>query len=71
MFEQSFLENQTLILFMLICSVFRIYLEIIKFDFKKMPLHQKVSTKAAGMHKLGFYFSVGFFVLFAPSFIFS
>lgn len=70
--NQSFLDNQVLILTCLCLSVFRIYLEVIKFDFAKLPL-TKVMPKESQIkfHKYGFYLSVGYFFLFAPEILMS
>lgn len=67
--KQSFLENDVLILACLILSVIRIYLEVIKFEFSKLPISKKL-PRSKQFHKMGFYFSLGYFVLFAPGFLF-
>ncbi len=69
--KQSFLNNDLLILICLCISVFRIYLEVIKFDFAKMPLAKHFGETMVKFHKYGFYMSLGYFVLFAPSFLLS
>jgi hypothetical protein len=70
--KQTFLDNQTIILICLILSVFRIYLEVIQFDFAKLPITKSLpKDKAYNLHKMGFYLSVGYFLLFAPEYLFS
>lgn len=65
--------NQTW--FTLIClslAVFRIYLEVIRFDFAKLPLTSKLPARAqTSMHRWGFYFSVLYFMSFAPEILLS
>ena len=49
-------------------AVMRIYLEVINFDFQRLPLTAKMkSEQAVKFHKMGFYFSLGYFITFAPS----
>lgn len=68
--KQTFLDNQTIILACLILSVFRIYLEVIKFNFAELPITKSMPQKTGkAVHKWGFYMSVGYFVLFAPEFL--
>jgi len=68
--NESFLDNQYLILVCLILSVIRIFLEVIKFDFSKLPLTHKLPKESGEkLHKLGFYLSVGYFLLFSPEFL--
>lgn len=70
--NQSFLNGQVLILTCLCLSVFRIYLEVIKFDFAKLPLTKALPRESImKFHKYGFYLSVGYFVLFAPEILLS
>jgi hypothetical protein len=66
--NQSFLNDQVLILTCLCLSVFRIYLEVIQFDFAKLPITKSLpKEKQVKIHRYGFYLSVGYFILFAPS----
>lgn len=68
--KQTFLDNQTIILICLVLSVFRIYLEVIKFNFAELPMTKAMPQKTGkSVHKWGFYMSVGYFVLFAPEFL--
>ena len=69
--EESFLDNQYLILTCLILSVLRIYLEVIKFNFAKLPITKSLPKETqVKVHKLGFYLSVGYFLLFSPQILF-
>jgi hypothetical protein len=57
-------------------AAFRIYLEIIGFNFSKLPLTKALSKSSSGeslerFHRMGLIFSIGFIVLFAPGLIFS
>ena len=64
------LNNQYLILTGLILSVIRIYLQVIKFDFSTLPLTAKLpKEQQMNVHQMGFYLSLGYFILFAPQFI--
>lgn len=64
-------SNQTMIVVLLSLAVMRVYLEVIRFDFAKLPL-TKGLAKANGeerlqrFHRMGFYFSVGYILLFGP-----
>lgn len=70
--NDSFINEQIFILTCLILSVFRIYLEVIKFDFAQLPISKKLPTqKVQQFHRFGFYMSVGFVVLFAPEILLS
>ena len=70
--KESFLDNQMLILTCLILSVIRIYLEVVKFNFAKLPLTKALPQDAQiKIHKWGFYLSVGYFLLFSPEFLLS
>lgn len=66
------LDNRTFQLLFLIIAVFRIYLEVIGFKFDKLPVTKILfRDNAIKFHKMGFYFSLGYFILFAPSFLLS
>jgi len=67
--KQSLLNNELLIVVCLSLAVFRIYLEVIKFDFAKLPMTAKMGPQMKKFHKYGFYFSIGYFVLFAPGYL--
>ena len=67
-------SNQWLNIAMLIAAVFRVYLEIIKFDFSELPLTKgifKESGDAQKFHRNGLYLSLGYIVLSAPFTLFS
>jgi hypothetical protein len=67
-------SNQWLNITMLVAAIFRVYLEIIKFDFLKLPLTKgmfKDSAIAAKFHKNGLYLSLGYIVFSAPFTLFS
>lgn len=49
-------------------AAFRIYLEIVGFNFMELPISKQMSRdNATHFHRMGFIFSVGYIVLFAPS----
>lgn len=49
-------------------AAFRIYLEIIGFDFLSLPLTKKVNQqRAVHFHRFGLIMSIGYILLFAPS----
>ena len=59
---------------MLVAAVFRVYLEIIKFDFSELPLTKgmfKEARDAKKFHRNGLYLSLGYIVLSAPFTLFS
>ncbi len=63
-------------LILLILAVFRVYLEVIRFDFAKLPITRKLSQGAGRskeqlekFHRTGFYFAVGFILVTAPSYL--
>lgn len=69
-------SNHTLILICLFFAALRVYLEIIKFDFIKLPISKLLSEKTSShqiktFHRYGLYFSVGYILLFAPTILFS
>tara|TARA_Y100000768_G_scaffold388390_1_gene384003 strand:+ start:4935 stop:5150 length:216 start_codon:yes stop_codon:yes gene_type:complete len=68
--NESLINEQTFIFTCLCLSVFRIYLEVIRFDFAKLPLTKALPTPVqANFHKFGFYMAIGYFVLFAPEYL--
>jgi len=68
--EMEFLNDRLFILVLLVLAVFRVYLECISFNFESLPLTQRImANNAKKFHRMGLYFSIGFIVLFAPSFI--
>jgi hypothetical protein len=67
-------SNQWLNIAMLVAAVFRVYLEIIQFDFSELPLTKgmfKDSARANQFHKNGLYLCLGYIVLSAPFTLFS
>lgn len=67
-------DELNLILMMLAC--FRIYLEVIGFNFSKLPLtksfSQRVGAKGMeGFHRYGLYVSIGYVILFSPGILMS
>lgn len=59
-------------LFILTLCLLRIYLEIIEFDFSKLPLTAKIGEavgqeKINSFHKFGFYMGTGYFLLNLPN----
>jgi hypothetical protein len=69
--QQSFLDNDLLIVCCLCLAVFRIYLEVINFNFNKLPISKAMKLGNGKFHRYGLYFSIGYFVLFAPSYLLS
>jgi hypothetical protein len=68
--KQTFLDQQFFIFACLCLSVLRIYLEVISFDFAKLPLSKSMGVdRQQKFHKYGFYVSVGYLVLFAPEYL--
>ncbi len=68
--------NESFILICLILAVFRIYLEVINFDFSTLPITKSIGDKmgtsaSQNIHKAGLFFSTGYIVLFAPYFFIS
>ncbi len=66
---QSFYETEIITFILLCLAVFRIYLEVVGFDFSRLPL-TKMLNRPVKFHKYGFYFSLGYFFLFAPGYFF-
>ena len=67
-------SNQWLNIALLIAAVFRVYLEIIKFDFSELPLTKgmfKDKAQAFKFHRNGLYLSLGYIILSAPFTLFS
>ncbi|MBT6326328.1 MAG: hypothetical protein HOJ35_10195 [Bdellovibrionales bacterium] len=69
-------SNHTLVLICLFLAALRVYLEIIKFDFIKLPISKLLSDKTStqqikNFHRYGLYFSLGYIILFAPTILFS
>lgn len=67
-------SNQWLNIFLLSVAMFRVYLEIIKFDFSVLPLTKgmfREAQQARNFHRNGFYLSLGYILLSAPFTLFS
>lgn len=63
----EFFNDPRFILVCLCLATFRVYLEVIGVDFKKLPVTSKAfGERAAKFHKTGLYLSVGYIALFAP-----
>lgn len=67
-------SNQWINVSLLILACIRIYLEVIEFKFYELPVTKGMfatSEQAIKFHRTGFYFSVGYVVLFAPAVLLS
>jgi hypothetical protein len=69
-------DNQTLTVILLCLATFRIYLEVIGFDFTRLPMTKALANRSGeaqlrDFHRMGLIFSVGYIILFAPSFLLS
>lgn len=59
-------------IFLLILALFRVYLEVINFQFEKLPLTRKLiqihgdDISMLKFHRYGLYFSIGYILLTAP-----
>ena len=67
-------NNETVILICLILAVFRVYLEVIRFNFNELPITKLLSdrlgrTYGANIHRFGLILSVGYILLFSPYYI--
>jgi hypothetical protein len=68
--DTELLTNQTFNVVLLCLAVFRIYLEVIGFKFTELPIAKRMGQEQSQkFHKMGFYFSLGYFVLFAPTYL--
>lgn len=68
--------NQSLSVIFLSLASFRVYLEIIGFDFSRLPLTRVISSSGSKdsmnkFHRTGLIFSVGYIILTAPSILLS
>lgn len=66
--------GQEVLIGLMCLAAFRIYLEIIGFDFGRLPLTKALAQRAGGdalqrFHRMGLIFSIGFIVLFAPQLV--
>ncbi len=65
-------SSRIVMLCLLSLAVFRIYLEIVGFKLSSLPIGRAIGEeKSHRIHKMGLYFSIGYFVLFAPQFLLS
>lgn len=68
-------SNQWLNVFLLLVALFRVYLEIIQFDFSALPLTKGMfrndADRARSFHRQGFYLCLGYILLSAPFTLFS
>ncbi len=69
-------SNEGLIIFCLIFAVFRIYLEVIGFDFGSLPITKALGKNSSEdqlqkFHRSGLYLSIGYIVFFAPGILLS
>ena len=63
-------SNEIVSVFLILASI-RIYLEIIDFNFSKLPItkslaHKNGKESLEKFHRSGFYLSIGYVVFFAP-----
>jgi hypothetical protein len=68
-------SNQWLNYLLLTLAMGRIYLEVIEFQFEKLPLSQKIflnnKEQLKKFHKNGLYLAIGYIVFSAPSVLIS
>ncbi|HLE11816.1 MAG: hypothetical protein A2504_15040 [Bdellovibrionales bacterium RIFOXYD12_FULL_39_22] len=67
-------NNETVILACLILATVRIYLEVIRFDFAKLPISRVMAERLGQdriktIHRTGLYLSIGYIVLFSPQYL--
>jgi hypothetical protein len=67
-------RNEGAILTCLVLATFRVYLEVVGFDFSKLPLTNWLARGSSdntmkSFHRMGLIFSVGYILLFAPGFL--
>lgn len=64
--------NQWINIFLLLAASFRIYMEIIGFNFAELPLTKQMMEPESALkfHRTGFYFCLGYILLFGPSTLF-
>ncbi len=61
-------SNHTMQIVFLCLAVFRLYLEVVGFNFERLPITSKMSN-GRGFHRTGLFFSIGYIVFTAPSFL--
>ena len=69
-------SNEGFIILCLIFAVGRIYLEVIGFDFSKLPITKSLGARngeerLVRFHRMGLYLSIGYIVFFAPGILLS
>jgi hypothetical protein len=69
------MSGKYLLIPLMLCGL-RVYLEIIQFDFTRLPMTKQMNQswgaeRAQNFHRFGLYVSVGFIILFAPEFVFA
>lgn len=68
-------SNQWLNISLMVAAMFRVYLEIVKFDFSTLPMTKGMfkgnSEQALKFHRSGLYLSLGYIVLSAPFILFA
>lgn len=67
-------DEWSLVLMLFAC--FRIYLEVIGFNFGELPLTKNIAQKFGsrgmnGFHRFGLYASIGYVILFSPGILLS
>lgn len=64
--------NDNILTFIFLClAVFRIYLEVIGFNFEALPITSRMNPQMrTKFHKTGLFFCVGYIILFAPEYLF-
>ena len=68
----EFINKPEVIILCLALSVFRIYLEVVGYNFARLPLTSRLPLDAQKkIHKYGFYMSVLYFVSFSPEILLS
>lgn len=66
--------GQEVLIGLMCLAAFRIYLEIIGFDFLRLPMTKALANRSTAealkrFHRMGLIFSIGFIVLFAPQLV--
>lgn len=68
-------SNDTAVVILLCLACFRVYLEIIRFDFNALPMTRAFGQRfgrssAQDFHRVGLFFSIGYILFFAPQILF-
>lgn len=69
-------SNQSFAVILLSLAVLRVYLEVIRFDFSQLPMTRGLAKingtyRLEKFHRMGFYFSAGYILFFAPGVLLS